>query len=230
MKKLLSVILLISLISPGFSSSNRDKVFNGRHIKKTMLRAAAWQLEHPKHELNDWTNGAFYAGLMAAYEATQSKKTYRALMDMGKATEWKPGSRLHHADDYAICQTYIDHYRLEKDPGMIKPTIDSINKMIETPYVTGGIREICWWWCDALFMAPPALVKLGVSLGDDKYLKFNDKLFHETVDLLFNKEQGLFARDLRYVWGYAENDLIEKNGQPVFWSRGNGWVLGGLPG
>lgn len=228
MKKLITLLLAICLIAPGFSSDNPDKVFKKRHIKKTMLQAASWQLEHPKHELTDWTNGAFYAGVTACYEATHSKKMLTALMDMGQANGWNPGSRLHHADDYVICQSYIDLYRLKEDPIMIQATVDSVNKWRATPYATGGIREITWWWCDALFMAPPMLVKLGITLGDDSYLTFNDQLFHETVDLLFNEEYDLFARDLKYVWGYPEKDLKESNGKPVFWSRGNGWVLAGL--
>jgi rhamnogalacturonyl hydrolase YesR len=225
MKTLISLILLISLALPGFSS---EKIFKKSVIKKRMTAAAFWQLEHPKHDLYDWTNGAFYAGLMAAYETTGSKKMYQALIDMGETNGWKPGKRLHHADDYAICQTYIDLYRLEKDQKMIQPTIDSVNKWIATPYPTGGIRKICWWWCDALFMGPPALVKLGITLENKVYLDLNDRLFRETVDLLWNEEESLFARDLNYISGYSEKDLKEANGQKVFWSRGNGWVMGGL--
>ncbi len=206
----------------------QENVFKKSVIKKRMETAAMWQLAHPNHDLWDWTNGAFFAGMMATYETTGSKKIYQAMLDMGKANGWKPGKLWYHADDYAICQTYIDLYRLEKDQKMIQPTIDSVNKMMDTPYAINGIRKNFWWWCDALFMAPPTLVKLGMTLGDKRYLEFNDKLFHETVDLLWNKEENLFARDLRFVWGYPEKDLKENNGQKVFWSRGNGWVMGGL--
>ncbi len=30
-----------------------------------MLKVADWQLKNPKHEPNDWTNGAFYARVFA---------------------------------------------------------------------------------------------------------------------------------------------------------------------
>lgn len=228
MKKTLSLLVLLSFSLVSIASSKDGKIFKDRVIKKNMLQAADWQLNHPKHALNNWTNGAFYAGVMAAYETTGSNKLYKALMEMGETNQWKPAERLHHADDYVICQTYIDLYRLEKDPLMIQATRDSVDKMMAVPYQTGGIREICWWWCDALFMAPPALVKLGVTLDEDKYLKFSDRLYKETVDLLWNEEYDLFARDLNYVWGYLDEDRKEKNGKPVFWSRGNGWVMGGL--
>ena len=65
-------------------------------------------------------------------------------------------------------------------------------------------------------MAPPVLVKLGVTLKDNKYLEFNDKLYKETVDLLWNEQESLFARDLNYVWGYDGKQLKEANGKHVF--------------
>lgn len=228
MKKFASLIIILCLSSTGFSQEGNEKIFKKRSIKKAMTQAALWQLDHPKHELDNWTNGAFYAGIMASYESFGQKKMMKAMLDMGEANAWKPGVLLHHADDHAICQTYIDLYRIKQDQKMIQPTIDTLDKMMATPYSTNGIREICWWWCDALFMAPPAFVKLGVTMKDDKYLRFNDKLFRETVDLLWNEEHSLFARDLKYVWGYLDEDRKEANGEPVFWSRGNGWVMGGI--
>ncbi len=228
MKRTISILILLSVVLAGYPAKKPDPVFDKKSIQATMTKAAQWQLKNPKHELNDWTNGAFYAGLMAAWKSTGSKELYAAMMAMGKKNEWKPGTRLHHADDYAICQTYIDLYRIEKNPAMIKATVDSVNKMMEVPYPAKGIEKITWWWCDALFMAPPTLVKLGVTLKDNKYLEYNDKLFKETVDLLFNDKESLFARDLRYVWGAGETDVKERNGEHVFWSRGNGWVMAGL--
>ncbi|KAA6315188.1 Beta-galactosidase, partial [termite gut metagenome] len=47
-------------------------------------------------------------------------------------------------------------------------------------------------------------------------------------DLLYNKDEHLFARDLNYVIKNNGNDRYEANGKKIFWSRGNGWVMGGL--
>jgi len=54
------------------------------------------------------------------------------------------------------------------------------------------------------------------------------KFYLETYNQLFDKEERLFARDLRFVWTGSEKDKKEPNGKKIFWSRGNGWVLGGL--
>ncbi|HBL78020.1 MAG: hypothetical protein A2W90_01055 [Bacteroidetes bacterium GWF2_42_66] len=222
----IGIILLFSLQS--IAGTPDSKYFSKKQIKKVMTKAAEWQLANPKHNLYDWTNGAFYAGIEAAYKTTNSKKLLQAMIDMGEANQWKPGPRLHHADDYAICQTYVDVYRIKKDQKMIQPYIERMNEFMATPYpVKEPSNLITWWWCDALFMAPPAYVKLGMTLNDKKYLDLNDKLFKECYDLLYDKEEHLFARDNRYQWNQPKV-LKEANGRKIFWSRGNGWVMGGL--
>lgn len=229
MTKTNSLLLVFMLIAmTGFTKNQQDKCFKSKEIKKVMLKAAQWQFEHPKHELWDWTNGAFYAGVSAAYKATNDKAYLDAMMKMGEANQWKPGPRMQHADDIAICQTYIDLYQLKKDKGMIQPFIDNMEKFLVTPFPVKGIEKITWWWCDALFMAPPALVKLSVATGDKRYMEYSDKLYHECYDLLYNKEEHLFARDLGYVIKGEASDRYEANGKKIFWSRGNGWVMGGL--
>ena len=42
-----------------FSKNQADKCFKPKEIKKAMIKAAMWQFANPKHELWDWTNGAF---------------------------------------------------------------------------------------------------------------------------------------------------------------------------
>ncbi len=220
--------ILLVFVSPGQKKQN-NKLFRDCHIKKTMKEAASWQLKNPKHQLYDWTNGAFYAGLFAAWETTGSKKMLNAMMNMGNKNEWKPGPRLQHADDYAICQTYIDLYRIANDRKMIDPFLQTIDRFKRTPYPVKGIERITWWWCDALFMAPPALVKLGVTLNDQSYIELSDKLFRECYDMLYDREEHLFARDLGYKWNEPGIEKrAEANGKKIFWSRGNGWVMGGL--
>ena len=220
--------ILLSIVVFAKTGENTDKLFSEKYIKKTLKKATAWQLKNPKHELWDWTNGAFYTGVFAAYETTGSKKIMKAMIEMGDANKWKAGPRLLHADDHAICQTYIDVYRIKKEEKMIQPFIKTMDELMKTPYVAKRtFKPIIWGWCDALFMAPPAFVKLGVTLDDDKYLKLSNKYFQECIDLLYDKEEHLFARDIRYQWD-QEEVLKEANGKKIFWSRGNGWVMGGL--
>lgn len=229
MKKIIVLLLLVFVVSAGFAKTeNTNKLFVARNIKKNMKNVTAWQLKNPKHELTDWTNGAFYAGVSAAWETTKSKTIYQAMIDMGEKNGWKPGKRWFHADDIAICQTYVDVYKVEKKQEMIQAFIDTLAIFMKKPYPTKGNETIKWWWCDALFMGPPAMVKLGVATGNNSYLAYSDQLFKECYNLLYDKEEHLFARDLKYVIKNDDKDIREANGKKIFWSRGNGWVMGGI--
>lgn len=210
------------------SQSKADDIFKKGYIKSTMQRVTNWQLNNPKHKPTDWTNGAFYAGVTAAYKTTKSRAILDSLMALGQRTQWQPGARYDHADDIAISQTYIDLYRIKKDKGMIAATIDTVKKMRTVPGKEIERHGITWWWCDALFMAPPALIKLGVTLKDPSYFVINDSLFKQTTDLLYSKEEHLYFRDASYLINEKGEGKREKNGKVIFWSRGNGWVMGGL--
>ncbi|MDL2265987.1 glycoside hydrolase family 88 protein [Parabacteroides sp. OttesenSCG-928-G07] len=229
MKNYLLWGLFLLFLTSSCAEDNSNPVFKPEVIKATMNKAAAWQIEHPKHLQNDWTNGAFYAGMFAAWQTTQSQTIYDAMMAMGNdSTQWRPNRRWYHADDIVIGQTYLDLYRIEKQQKMIQPTIDTLEVFLNNPYPYRGIEVIKWWWCDALFMAPPVLAKLANITGDKKYTDANDLYFQECYDLLYNKEERLFARDLGYVIKGDSTDRREANGERIFWSRGNGWVMGGL--
>ncbi|MGC4232315.1 MAG: glycoside hydrolase family 88 protein [Niabella sp.] len=222
--------LLLCAIATAFSQPVVDrKVFHKQYIKKVATKVTHWQLQHPKHDPREWTNGTFYAGVFAAWKTTRSKDIYRALLDMGNSQGWMPSLRWYHADDIAISQTYLDIYRKERKLYMIQPTIDTINVLLSKPYPTkSDLDVIKWWWCDALFMGPPTLVKLGMVTGDKRYLDANDEYFMETYNLLYNKEEKLFARDVNFLIKPDGSGRREANGKRIFWSRGNGWVMGGL--
>ncbi len=234
MKIFFPVLLLVLSACTSGSKGRTDgesKYFEKKYIKEVMNKAAEWQIAHPKHRQDDWTNGAFYAGMFAAWETTNSRQIYDAMMAMARdSNQWRPGRRWYHADDHVICQTYVDLYRTENDKKQetLQATIDTLNKFIAEPYPVRGIEVVKWWWCDALFMGPPAMVKLGLTTGDNRLLAYNDIYYKECYDLLYNQEERLFARDLNYVIKGDSTDRYEANGKRIFWSRGNGWVLGGL--
>ena len=229
MKKLFVSICMLCMIIPAFpQTSDTEKLFDKKHVKSTLEKVTMWQLANPKHDPRTWTNGALFTGIFAAWKTTKSKAIYKAMIEMGEAVKWMPGERWYFSDDLAICQTYIDLYRNEKRREMIQPTIDTVAKFMAKPYPVQDIEVIKWWWCDALFMAPPVLVKLGIITGNKEYLSKNDEFYKESYDLLYNREEQLFSRDLDYVIKNDGKDRYEANGKRIFWSRGNGWVMGGL--
>jgi rhamnogalacturonyl hydrolase YesR len=71
-------------------------------------------------------------------------------------------------------------------------------------------------------MAPPTLARLGAITGEKRYLRFLDVMFWDAADFLFDEDEGLYYRDENFF------DRRSPNGERMFWSRGNGWVLAGL--
>lgn len=209
-------------------SANTAAYFKVSYIKDVLQKVTAWQLAYPSHSPTDWTNGAFYAGVFAAYETTRSPVILDSLMALGERTGWQPGPKYDHADDIAICQTYINLYRLKKDRRMIQPIIDTVRKLRTIPGSQMKQHGITWWWCDALFMAPPVLAQLANTLNDPTLFMLSDSLFQQTYQRLYNPTEHLFARDANYLVRADGTGKRENNGQLVFWSRGNGWVMGGL--
>jgi rhamnogalacturonyl hydrolase YesR len=71
-------------------------------------------------------------------------------------------------------------------------------------------------------MGPPTLAMLAKVTHEHKYMDLVDSLWWKTTNYLYDPTEHLYYRDSRYF------DQREKNGEKVFWSRGNGWVIGGL--
>ena len=95
-----------------------------------------------------------------------------------------------------------------------------------------------YYWIDALFMGLPDWTRWATRTGNPAYLDKMDALYAWTRDLgatssvcngqskpqagLFDAAQGLWYRDCTYV------GTKDANGQPVFWARGNGWVIAAM--
>jgi rhamnogalacturonyl hydrolase YesR len=200
-------------------------------ILKAMLRVADWQLAHPSaHKLTDWPQGAFYAGLMALGGISPSPKYVEAMVRMGESNQWQLGPRKYHADDHCVGQTYAELYLGRHESRMIGPMRQRFDEILANPSATqsldfrqpGGRALESWSWCDALFMGPPAWARLSKATGDGRYLEFAVTNWWRTSDYLYDKGEHLYFRDSTYF------DRREANGKKVFWSRGNGWVMGGL--
>ena len=197
-------------------------------IVKVMSAVADWQLANPStHAPYDWTQAAYYTGVMAFAGLADNPKYVDAMKAMGERNQWRPGLRPGHADDYAVVATYAQLFQREKNKAMLGPSLALFNFLLtrrfDEPLVWGGgieSRELAW--CDALFMGPPAMAAVSAATGDRRYLDLADRLWWKTTDYLYDGTEHLYYRDSRYF------DQREKNGRRVFWSRGNGWVIAGL--
>ena len=241
-KILVAIITTVAL--QGCFVFQKTGITKSATTQQAMLKAMQWQEANPifTKAPTDWTNGAYYVGVVKAHEATKNMEYLGALKSMAIRNSWKPWERFYHADDMNICYSYLYLNALEETDVDLTPTSTIIKDHLYKPYVwkNGGnanlkgnketeIKEkILWWWCDALFMAPPVIINYSKQMKDPSYLKEMDKYYAEAYELLYDKKAHLFSRDARFLLTGRANDIKEKNGEKVFWSRGNGWVLAGL--
>jgi rhamnogalacturonyl hydrolase YesR len=198
-------------------------------IVAIMEKVGAWQVAQPPTRpiTNDWTYGAFYAGLMALTQVSTNPAFHDAILSMGKQQGWKLARRVYDADDYCIGQTYVEMYLDDREPAMLAPTRERLDFILANPATNsldfnGKDSRHRWAWCDALFMGPPVWARMFAATHDQRYLEFMDREWKATSDKLYDPTEHLYFRDSTYF------EKREANGKKVFWSRGNGWVLAGL--
>lgn len=230
----LAVILILTI-----SCNKTVKEPTSKEVKVLAKKVADWQIETfeemgkyralPKGKLKkwqnrnryndlDWTCAALYSGMFEFSKITVDPTYTNWLYAIGKKNNWTLHKREFHADDHAVGQMYLSLHTLFGKKGLINPTRKQFDSIM-----TGAKKdELHWTWCDALFMAPPVWTRLSKVTKDEKYLEYMDKQYHMTYDLLWDAEEKLFFRDTSFL------NKTEKNGEKLFWSRGNGWVFGGL--
>ncbi|WP_193315987.1 DUF2264 domain-containing protein [Flavicella marina] len=204
-------------------------------VRNEMERVANWQIDHfkdsysgrkkPHHE-RDWTNGALYVGMVKYAKLAKDDRYWKLMRSIGENHNWELHWRKYMADDHTVGQMYLELFRKYQDSSMIHGTQKRFDFIIDHPSKQPITLENYkhlerWTWCDALFMAPPIWAKLSKITGDKKYSDWMLTEYEATKEHLFDNEEHLFFRD---------DSFIEKrdHGNKIFWSRGNGWVFGGL--
>jgi rhamnogalacturonyl hydrolase YesR len=209
--------------------------------KKEIIRysdkVANWQIAHFEefvnkshklsHEYWAWTNAAFYIGLWEIASITENDVYFSFLKEVAEKNHYKPGPDIFHADDISVCWLYFKLYEKYRQKEMIAPTLQQLDYILSNRQ-TGSLlfqrkgSKQRWSWCDAIFMAPPVYAKAASLFNNPRYLQFMNEELKTTYDTLYCKEENLFYRDTNY------KPRREANGEKVFWSRGNGWVVAGL--
>ncbi|WP_111979972.1 glycoside hydrolase family 88/105 protein [Algibacillus agarilyticus] len=213
---------------------------------KGMEKVANWQLprlekldylgfkrkrsESPK----EWIQGTFFVGLAELAERSNNPIYEKWINLRGNDSKWELGHRAFHADDHLFGDVYLWHYKRyggKHKIAHIKKTFDTIieaNPTVSLEYFKEkGKGYPCfkrWCWADALFMSPPTWYSLTEATGDQRYANYAAKEFKATIDYLYDTELDLVYRDSRF----RAKTKTGQYGEQVFWSRGIGWVIGGL--
>ena len=220
---------------PGPLAKDLSPALKVADVDKAMRKVADWELPRVvAHGDQIWTSSVDYVGMMAASKATGDAKYRDAMLDLARKFDWKPRGKGANADDQSIGQMYLELYlaqpKEKRDPHWIEAeraamdAVIGIQKGVDAGVETATDKQvrIPWWWCDALFMAPTAWAQMAEATGDKKYVDYIHSQWRATYDLLWNREEHLYARDATY------KTKTEANGKLMFWSRGEGWVMGGI--
>jgi unsaturated rhamnogalacturonyl hydrolase len=194
-------------------------------VRAAMRKVADWELERSQPYFDRiWTWSVLYAGFMAASPTLHDPHYRDAMQSMAEKFQWEERSQRPNADDQSIAQTYIELYLSKPAPERLAPTqaaLDALLAGAEAP-IPPQQAQIPWWWCDALFMAPPVWSRMYAATHDRKYLDYLDRHWWQTSDLLYDTQRHLYYRDITYL------HKTDARGNPIFWSRGEGWVMGGI--
>jgi unsaturated rhamnogalacturonyl hydrolase len=206
---------------PGPLATDLSSEIKPKAIDAAMKRVGDWQVKVAEPNFNkQWTFAALYDGLLAASKTTGDPKYHDAVLHFAERSNWTLlNERFPHADDQAFGQAYLDLYLEDRKPVRMADTKAIMDRLVVRP---DDPDKLLWWWCDALFMSPPVLLRMYEITHDKKYLDYMDHEWWLTSGSLYNQENHLYFRDSRYF------TQKQANGKPIFWSRGNGWVMGAL--
>ena len=234
-----------------------SNIMEPAQIMNIMKKVNQFQLANPWTEKEDynWIRSTYYTGVMAAYLATEDEQYLKQCNDWGQQYHWGipsilQGTGASGANVLTCSQIWLESYFVKKDKDKIKPMIahleasqtkNPMNQPLDW-YYEGGRRYV-----DALYVGPPALLMLYKATKQEKYLQYMEAFFWDVYGKLYDREDSLFYRDIRYVKGYIASkkevrpDEIAKDdartsyiyntspaGEKVIWSRGNGWAFAGI--
>ena len=198
-----------------------------------------------------WADGVFLSAIAEWTCVDDSRGLRTWLKNVAEEVNYEPAARtLNPANDLAVCMLYANLYEEDPKPCYLIDTIADYGRQLEV--LRGGWKtiyptierldnlmkyypqmdddldfnlsrnQVRWCWCDALYMAAPTFAAFANITGNPDYREFMNNEFWRTVRALYDPEERLFFRDTRY------KTIKSKNGEKMFWGRGNGWTVGAI--
>ena len=228
----LCLLIILAGVAKLLPAQETLSPYNPDNIKQLMDKNAAWfQNEIISQNLNNerlitWNGAAYYSGLLEAWKYTKDENYLKQLKTVGRNFDWKlhPGHQNSTANNLLIGDVYLNMYLEEEDTACIADLKKEIKRIVASEF-TGGDY---WWWVDALFVGPPTFALLSQVTGNPAYLDFMHKKWQFTYKDLYDEREHLFYRDSNWVCNPNDSKTCTSSGGKIFWSRGNGWAVGGI--
>lgn len=180
---------------------------------------------------NGWSWSTYAQGVQALFEQAGDQHYLNDNLTWGRSNAWGIAAQEIDPDSLNALKTYDDLNAI--DPTASLSTADAAMASDLT-----NLPVSQYDWADALFMGLPDWARWASRTGNAAYLDKLDALYEWTRDEgatssrcagktpsqngLFDATRGLWYRDCTYV------GVTDVNGQPIFWSRGNGWVIAAM--
>jgi rhamnogalacturonyl hydrolase YesR len=177
---------------------------------------------------NGWSWATYAQGVQALYRQAGDAAYLNDGLTWGRSNAWKVTAVETDPDSIKAGQTYFDLNAIDRTASLAAMDTRMANNLAYQPLSR-------YDWIDSLFMGLPVWTRWATRTGNAAYLDRLDALFTWTRDAgatstrcagvtppqpgLYDATQGLWYRDCTFV------GKRDSRGQPIFWSRGNGWVI-----
>ncbi|HWF40994.1 MAG TPA: glycoside hydrolase family 88 protein [Acidothermaceae bacterium] len=180
---------------------------------------------------NGWSWSTYTQGVQTLFRQVGDQQYLNDNLAWGSSNSWAVETNEINPDTVKGLQTYYDLNALDSTAALTKADAEMASDLTNLPVSQYN-------WADALFMGLPDWTRWATRTGNTAYLTKMDSLYVWSRDEgatsslcagttpsqpgLFSSTQGLWYRDCTFV------GTKDANGQPIFWSRGNGWVIAAM--
>jgi rhamnogalacturonyl hydrolase YesR len=180
---------------------------------------------------NGWSWSTYTQGVQTLFGQVGDQQYLNDNLAWGTSNSWAVETAETNPDTVKALQTYYDLNALNSTASLSKADAEMASDLTTLPVSQ-------YDWADALFMGLPDWTRWATRTGNSAYLDKMDALYVWSRDSgatssrcggstpsqpgLFDSTQGLWYRDCTFV------GAKDANGKPIFWSRGNGWVIAAM--
>jgi rhamnogalacturonyl hydrolase YesR len=180
---------------------------------------------------NGWSWSTYTQGVQTLFQQVGDQQYVNDNLAWGSSNSWAVGTGETNPDTVKALQTYYDLNALDSTASLSKADAEMASDLTNLPVSQ-------YDWADALFMGLPNWTRWAARTGNAAYLDKMDSLYVWSRDEgatssrcagstpsqpgLFSSAAGLWYRDCTFV------GVKDANGQPILWSRCNGWVIAAM--
>jgi rhamnogalacturonyl hydrolase YesR len=180
---------------------------------------------------NGWSWSTYTKGVLALFEQAGDQHFLSDELAWGQSNAWGISNESDPPNRLTAAQTYDDLAALSSTVSLTAADSAMASNLTSLPVSQ-------YYYADSLFVGLPAWTRWATRTGNSAYLAGLDAMYAWARDEggtsslckgkavpstgLFDATQGLWYRDCRF------DGATDTAGKPIFWARGNGWVIAAM--